>query len=171
MNLLLDTRSFLRFIMGSPPLSGNTRALIEDEARDKRLSTASLWEMAIKLSLGWLTSAKPFGVLIPQQLRGSGIAILNIDIDHLAVLTTLPFHHRDPFDRPIIAQASVEQCPKVGVSAPHPGGSGDRYIVTQTTPRALPEQRLYPVDDFARAPNPLTASSDSNVLGGLRRRE
>ena len=115
MNLLLDTHSFLWFIMGSPRLSGKARALIEDDAHDKRLSTASLWEMAIKLSLGRLTLAKPFGVLIPQQLRVSGIEILNIEIDHLAALTTLPLHHRDPLDRLIIAQAIVEQCPIVSV--------------------------------------------------------
>lgn len=115
MNLLLDTHSFLWFIMGSSRLSGNARALIEDDAHDKRLSTASLWEMAIKLSLGRLTLAEPFGVLIPQQLRVSGIEFVNIEIDHLAALTTLPLHHRDPFDRLIIAQAIVEQCPIVSV--------------------------------------------------------
>jgi PIN domain nuclease of toxin-antitoxin system len=115
MSLILDTHSFLWFIIGSPRLSGHARALIEDDMHDKRLSTASLWEMAIKLSLGRLTLAEPFGVLIPQQLRLSGIEILNIEIAHLAVLTTLPFHHRDPFDRLIIAQAIAEQCPVVSV--------------------------------------------------------
>jgi PIN domain nuclease of toxin-antitoxin system len=115
MILILDTHSFLWFIMGSPTLSGNARALIEDDAHDKRLSTASLWEMANKLSLARLTLAEPFGVLIPQQLRVSGIEILNIEIAHLAVLTTLPFHHRDPFDRLIIAQAIVERSPVVSV--------------------------------------------------------
>ena len=68
MSLLLDTHSFPCFIMGSSRLSGNARALIEDDAHDKLLSTASLWEMAIKLSLGRLILAEPFGVLIPQQL-------------------------------------------------------------------------------------------------------
>jgi PIN domain nuclease of toxin-antitoxin system len=101
--------------LGSPRLSGNTRALIEDDAHDKLLGTASLWEMAIKLSLGRLTLAEPFGVLIPQQLRVSGIEILNVDLNHLTALTTLPFHHRDPFDRLIIAQAIVEQYPIVSV--------------------------------------------------------
>jgi PIN domain nuclease of toxin-antitoxin system len=115
MSLSLGTLSFLWFIMGSLRLSGNARALIEDEGHDKRLSTASLCEMAIKLSLGRLTLAESFGVLIPQQLRVSGIKILTIDIDHLAVLTALPFHHRDPFDRLIIAQAIMEQCPIVSV--------------------------------------------------------
>jgi PIN domain nuclease of toxin-antitoxin system len=115
MSLLLDTHSFLWFIMGSLRLSGTARALIEDDAHDKLLSTASLWEMAIKLSLGRLTLAEPFGVLIPHQLRVNGIEILNVDIDHLAVLTTLPFHHRDPFDRLIIAQAIMEQFPIVSV--------------------------------------------------------
>jgi len=117
MSLILDTHSFLWFIMGSPRLSGNARALIEDGAHDKRLSTASLWEMAIKLSLGRLTLAEPFGVLIPQQLCLSGIEILNIEVAHLGVLTTLPFHHRDPFDRLIIAQAIVERCPIVSVDS------------------------------------------------------
>ena len=115
MSLIMDTHGLLWFIMGSPRLSGNARALIEDEAHDKRLSTASLWEMAIKLSLGRLTLAEPFGVLILHQLRVSGIAIMNIDLNHLAVLTTLPFHHRAPFDRLIIAQAIVEQYPIVSV--------------------------------------------------------
>ncbi len=100
---------------GEPKAEWECRALIGDDAHDKRLSTASLWEMAIKISLGRLTLAEPFGVLIPQQLRVSGIEILNIDINHLAALTTLPFHHRDPFDRLIIAQAIVEQYPIVSV--------------------------------------------------------
>ena len=102
--------------MGSPRLSGKARALIDDDADDKRFSTASLWEMALKLSLGRLTVAEPFRVLISPQLRISGIEILTIDINHLAALTTLPFHHRDPFDRLIIAQAIVEQYPIVSVN-------------------------------------------------------
>jgi PIN domain nuclease of toxin-antitoxin system len=115
MSLILDTHSFLWCIIGSPWLSGNARALIEDEPHDKLLSTASLWEMAIKLSLGRLTLAEPFVVLIPHQLHISGIEILNIDLNHLAALTTLPFHHRDSFDRLIIAQAMVAQYPIVSV--------------------------------------------------------
>jgi PIN domain nuclease of toxin-antitoxin system len=82
--------------------------------------------MAIKLSLGRLTLAEPFRVLIPQQLRVNGIDILNIDIAHLAELTTLPFHHRDSFDRLLSAQAIVEQCPVVTVDPAFDASSLER---------------------------------------------
>jgi PIN domain nuclease of toxin-antitoxin system len=73
MNLLLDTHSFLWFIMGSSRLSGNARALIEDDAHDKRLSTASLWEMAIKLSLGRLTIAVHLSYGLQVVLTGLSV--------------------------------------------------------------------------------------------------
>jgi PIN domain nuclease of toxin-antitoxin system len=111
MRLLLDTHTFLWFIMGSPKLSGTVRALIEADEHERLLSTASLWEMAIKLSLGRLTLAEPVDVLIPRQLRLNGIQLLNIEIEHIAVVATLPFHHRDPFDGLLIAQSTVERLP------------------------------------------------------------
>jgi PIN domain nuclease of toxin-antitoxin system len=103
MKLLLDTHTFLWFIMGSPNLSANARALIEDVANEKFLSVAGLWEIAIKLSVGKLALSAPFDVLIPQQLTSNGFELLNIEIDHAAVVAALPFHHRDPFDRLVIA--------------------------------------------------------------------
>jgi len=69
--------------------------------------------MAIKLSLGKLSLAQPFKVLIPQQMRLNGIKLLGIEIEHTAAVSKLPFHHRDPFDRLLIAQAMVEQMPIV----------------------------------------------------------
>lgn len=117
MRLLLDTHSFLWFIIGSPKLSEHARALIEDEANERFLSVASLWEMAIKLSLGKLILSTPFDVLIPQQLALNGIEQLNITIDHCAAIATLPFHHRDPFDRLIIVQAMVEGMSILGSDA------------------------------------------------------
>ncbi|WP_347566123.1 type II toxin-antitoxin system VapC family toxin [Scytonema sp. UIC 10036] len=71
-------------------------------------STASIWEIAIKQSTGKLSVNKPFRELIEQQLNLNDFSLLNISIDHLAVVATLPFHHRDPFDRLLIAQAIVE---------------------------------------------------------------
>jgi PIN domain nuclease of toxin-antitoxin system len=109
MKLLLDTHTFLWFIIGSPKLSEKARALIEDTRNERLLSTASLWEMAIKHSLGKLSLGQPFEVLIPQQLERNSIEILPITVAHLAVVVTLPFHHRDPFDRLLIAQAAVER--------------------------------------------------------------
>jgi PIN domain nuclease of toxin-antitoxin system len=111
--LPLDTHSFLWFINGSPQISTNARTLIEDASNQPLLSAASLWEMAIKLSLGKLSLAQPFEVLIPQQMRLNGIKLLGIEIEHTAAVSKLPFHHRDPFDRLLIAQAMVEQIPIV----------------------------------------------------------
>lgn len=108
MNLLLDTHSFLWFIGGSPNLSLTARTLIEDSSNQPFLSIASLWEMAIKLSIGKLNLAHPFEILIPQQMELNGVKPINIEISHLIIVSSLPFHHRDPFDRLLIAQAIVE---------------------------------------------------------------
>jgi PIN domain nuclease of toxin-antitoxin system len=117
MRLLLDTHAFLWFIMGSPNLSRAARAVIEDEANERFLSVASLWEMAIKLSLGKFTLSAPFDLLIPQQLGVNGVELLDIKVAHATVLSTLPFHHRDPFDRLLVAQAMVESMPIVSIDA------------------------------------------------------
>jgi PIN domain nuclease of toxin-antitoxin system len=114
MRLLLDTNAFLWFIVGSPRLSQRARIMIEDETNTLYLSVASLWEIAIKISLGKLHLAQPFGTLIPQQLSQNDISLLDITPDHASYVITLPFHHRDPFDRLLIAQAQVEQMPIVG---------------------------------------------------------
>lgn len=113
MNLLLDTHAFLWFIAGSENLSASARQLIEDPRNQPYLSAASLWEMAIKLSLGKLYLARPFEELVPEQMTLNGIQFLPIEMDHLIPVVTLPFHHRDPFDRLLIAQAMVEQMPVV----------------------------------------------------------
>lgn len=117
MRLLLDTHAFLWFIMGSANLSANARALIEDQVNESFLSVASLWEMAIKMSLGKLTLSAPLDTLIPQQLSLNGIELLGIQVAHAAAVSTLPFHHRDPFDRLLIAQAIVEGTPVVSADA------------------------------------------------------
>lgn len=113
MKLLLDTHVFLWFIMGSSHLSADARALIEDESNRKFISVASLWEIAIKSSIGKLSLSAPFDQLIPQQLSSNGFELLPIEIAHLAAVATLPFHHRDPFDRLLIAQAVTEKMPVV----------------------------------------------------------
>jgi PIN domain nuclease of toxin-antitoxin system len=126
MKLLLDTQAFLWFIMGSSNLSAHARALIEDVANEKFLSVASLWEIAIKLSIGKLALSAPFDVLIPQQLSLNGIELLNITVEHAAVVAGLAFHHRDPFDRLLIAQALVEKMSIVSIDA-----AFDAYSVTR----------------------------------------
>ncbi|MEW5988767.1 MAG: type II toxin-antitoxin system VapC family toxin [Chloroflexota bacterium] len=126
MKLLLDTHSFLWFIGGSDRLSAKARSLIEEPANQPLLSIASVWEMAIKASLGKLTLGQPFAPLIQEQLDLNGIGLLGIELNHTAVVSSLPFYHRDPFDRLLIAQAMVEQTPIVSVD-----GAFDAYAITR----------------------------------------
>ena len=117
MRVILDTHAFPWFIAGSALLSPQARTVIDDPATDPFLSVASLWEMAIKTSLGKLSIGGPFGTYIPAQLQRNGITLLGITVDHAAQVATLPFHHRDPFDRLIVAQAISEQVPIVSADA------------------------------------------------------
>ena len=105
MRLLLDTHSFLWFVSGSEKLSSTARGVIADLDNDAFISTASLWEIAIKASLGKLALTGPYGKLIPEQLEKNEIKELTISIDDLARVAELSLHHRDPFDRLIISQA------------------------------------------------------------------
>lgn len=114
MKLLLDTHTFLWFIEDSPKLSAEAKALLESEA-DLLLSIASIWEMAIKISIGKLSLPSPFEEFVSQQLYKNTIGLFPIRLDHLALVSTLPFHHRDPFDRLLIAQAITEQYPIVSI--------------------------------------------------------
>lgn len=116
MNLLLDTHGFIFFIEDSPKLSDAARSLIEDEGNEIYLSLASIWEMAIKTSLGKLSLAIPFHEIFPHQLAANDIQLLSIEVEHAVAVATLPFYnpeHRDPFDRLIIAQSMVEGWPVV----------------------------------------------------------
>jgi PIN domain nuclease of toxin-antitoxin system len=117
MKLLLDTHTFLWVIDIDTKLSPKSRTLIEDITNEIYISAASLWEMSIKISIGKLVLRQPFDVFIPQQLRLNNIKLLGITVEHLATIVSLPFHHRDPFDRLIIAQSMVEQIPVVSVDA------------------------------------------------------
>lgn len=90
---------------GSERISQRARDGIEAAGGVRALSVASAWEMAIKTSLGKLALAKPLGELLPPLLADAGIELLPIEIGDVARVATLPFHHRDPFDRLLAAQA------------------------------------------------------------------
>jgi PIN domain nuclease of toxin-antitoxin system len=126
MRLLLDTHAFLWFFIGTPSLSAKARASIEDESNEKFFSIASLWEIAIKASIGKLTLSKPFDDIFPDQLAHNGIDLLSITTAHVSAITNMPFHHRDPFDRLLIAQAMTEQMQIVSADA-----AFDNYAVTR----------------------------------------
>src|SRR5438874_13023126 len=92
-------------LSGIKRLSVVARSLIEESANKSFVSAATLWEIAIKTSLGRLILTAPFEEVITEQLRINGFQILPIEAEHLKRLVDLPFHHRDPFDRLLIAQA------------------------------------------------------------------
>ena len=115
MKYLLDTHTLLWFLTDNKKLSRRARRLIDDPSNERFLSIASLWEIAIKTGLGKLDLDKPFEQMFPERLDFNRIEILDITVDSLTKLNTLPFHHRDPFDRLIIAQGLVEGLPIISV--------------------------------------------------------
>lgn len=125
MKILLDTHTFLWFINDSPELSSSAADLLESDV-DLLLSTASLWEIAIKVSLNKLTLPDSYEQFIPQQITLNNIEILTITFEHLTVVSRLPFHHRDPFDRLLIAQSMSENLQIVSVDTQF-----DRYGVSR----------------------------------------
>jgi PIN domain nuclease of toxin-antitoxin system len=125
MKILIDTHAFLWFVNGSSQLSTDAKSLLESEV-DLLLSVASLWEIAIKTSLGKLTLPGVYGQFIPQQILQNEIEVLPISLKHLTVIATLAFRHRDPFDRLLIAQAMVEQVSIVSIDAVFDSYSIDR---------------------------------------------
>ena len=86
---------------------------IEDLSNEKLISPASYWEIAIKISLNKYTLSQPYDEFMQKAIADNGFIILPIHPKHTATLTSLPFHHRDPFDRLIIAQAMVERIPVI----------------------------------------------------------
>lgn len=113
MKLLLDTHTFLWFIQGNFNLSDAARDLIENPENERFLSVASLWEMAIKVSIGKLALEMTLTELVSSQIYDNAIKLLGIQPEHLDELSKLPFHHKDPFDRLIIAQSLAEKIPIV----------------------------------------------------------
>ena len=113
MQVLLDTHTLLWFIGGDARLGAHARSLISDTANARLLSVGSLWELAIKVKLGRLRIGFTFPELVEHQVRGNGIDLLPIRPTHLDEVARLPLHHRDPFDRLLIAQAIVEEIPIV----------------------------------------------------------
>lgn len=111
MKFLLDTHALIWFFSGNSHLSNTVRELMENTNHEKNISMASVWEMAIKQSKGKLTLLLPLETYITQKINLEDFALLSIQLNHLGIISTLPFHHNDPFDRLLIAQAVVENIP------------------------------------------------------------
>ena len=108
MKVLLDTHAFLWFIQGDERLGEQARELIELESSRRLVSMVSLWEMAIKASLGRIRIPLPIEHLVAEHVEGNAMEVLDVSVAHLDALMALPMHHRDPFDRLLIAQARSE---------------------------------------------------------------
>lgn len=108
MNLLLDTHAFLWWVAASGELSRRAKSAIGSARNECFVSVASGWEIAIKVSLGKLRIDGALDRFLPEQLAANGFRALAIDLKHAARVATLPFHHRDPFDRLLVAQALEE---------------------------------------------------------------
>jgi PIN domain nuclease of toxin-antitoxin system len=108
MKVLLDTHAFIWWYNEPAKLSLSASALFQNPAATLLLSVASVWEMQIKLQLGKLNFRVPLGDIIDAQLRTNAISVLPIALEHVLALQSLPPAHKDPFDRILVAQASVE---------------------------------------------------------------
>jgi PIN domain nuclease of toxin-antitoxin system len=117
MRLLLDTHTFIWFFRGDSKLSATAKLLIENMDNEVLLSKASAWEIAIKQGVGKLNFGLPFKDILVEKLYENRVEMLDISLDHIEILASLPLHHRDPFDRLIIAQGIVENIPIVSADA------------------------------------------------------
>ena len=111
MKALLDTQVWLWMLSEPDRLNDEARRLVEDTANTLYLSAASSWEIAIKWGLGKLTLPEPPGTYVLDQIRTSGVTPLPIAHSHALGVARLEAHHRDPFDRLLVAQAAAESVP------------------------------------------------------------
>jgi PIN domain nuclease of toxin-antitoxin system len=108
MKMMLDTHTFLWFVLDDRQLSESAKTFIEDLANEVYISPASFWEIAIKVRLGKLDLHSSYDDFMHRGIVGNGFAILPIEPRHTSLLTTLPLYHKDPFDRLLVAQAKIE---------------------------------------------------------------
>jgi PIN domain nuclease of toxin-antitoxin system len=108
MKLLFDTHAFIWWDSEPAKLSPRVLSLCQDRTNELLLSVASAWEMQIKFQLGKLEFNTPLGDLIARQQEINGVRLLPVALEHVLALQNLPTHHRDPFDRVLVAQANTE---------------------------------------------------------------
>lgn len=111
MKFLIDTNTLLWIVTNDKKLSKTANKLYLNSENLIFVSLASIWEMAIKISLKKLSIEEPLKDFIHTQIKRNDIRILNIEPEHILLLENLPFHHRDPFDRLIISQSMNENIP------------------------------------------------------------
>jgi len=111
MRILLDTQCWLWMSLSPERFSSRARGLVENRENVLYLSAASAWEMAIKHALGKLRLPEPPVTYVPARIAALGVQPLAIEHEHALRVATLPAHHRDPFDRLLVAQAQIDDLP------------------------------------------------------------
>lgn len=126
MTLLLDSHALIWFAEDDPNLSRPAKAAVEDAANSVFYSAATIWELAIKLQLGKLRMSLGLASEFRQRLEERGFEFLAVDYEHAAHVASLPLHHRDPFDRLLVAQAKLE-----GMTLVSQDGQLDAYGISR----------------------------------------
>jgi len=116
-SLLLDTHTMLWFFWDDQQLSPQAKALIEDSNNRKLVSIASCWEIAIKVGCRKLDLGEPSRSFLPREIARNRFEVLPISVDHVTMVEGLVMHHRDPFDRLLVAQAMIEALPLVSADS------------------------------------------------------
>jgi PIN domain nuclease of toxin-antitoxin system len=111
MEYLLDTHALLWIVTDDDQLSNRVKKIFLDEQNELYISFASLWEIAIKVSLNRLKLGQPLTDFYYKHIIGNKIRLLDIKVEHLVELENLKYHHKDPFDRLIVCQSIVEKIP------------------------------------------------------------
>jgi PIN domain nuclease of toxin-antitoxin system len=109
--LLIDAHAVFWAVDDPSKLSAAAVAALQDPANELLLSAGTIWELAIKVGLGKLVLSLPFRTWMSQAMADLGVTLLPITVEYADVQAGLPWHHRDPFDRLLAAQALVEQVP------------------------------------------------------------
>ena len=117
MRILLDTHALIWYVDQDHLLGAAAHAAITDPANDLLLSAGTIWEISIKVGLKKLSLSLPFRDWIDRAIADLGLTVLPITVKYADAQAGLPYHHRDPFDRLLAAQAQVENVPLVGGDA------------------------------------------------------
>ena len=117
MRYLLDTSTLLWYVAEHHRLSAAATERLNDRESTIHLSLVSIWEAAIKFNMGKLELPLPFDEFVDSTIYSYSLRILHIQIPHLRRVARMPLHHRDPFDRLLIAQSQVENIPVISSDA------------------------------------------------------
>lgn len=124
--MLIDTHSLLWFSLDDARLSDHAKSVMMDRGNELIVSPATFWEIAIKISIGKYELREEFLPFFSKLMAENEMSLLPVSLKHAAVIAGLPFHHRDPFDRLLIAQAISEEVPIVSADC-----ELDPYSVTR----------------------------------------